>query len=377
LNFITQLLPGLRDVRGPLIAGYLWLFAAWLLLGGHLPDRNTAEVYSHAFEVGDALGRVGIAAVVSIAAYLVGSLLQEVGNWIAFGYKTLKWRLKRLMTRLTLFSPAIRRLSPRSVEALLHAPPVFSLEDFRSVDGDGRTKRALEDLVSNRLRDCRKRLDDVLAQAAKDVRDGATRQGWSRADLRRSKVMAEAFGSPQRGWRVSRWVASVADHTTDERPKGGFAPLPSFSAAGDLFGERATIKTRLMETAEHAGSEVERFYAESDFRFTIAFPLAAVAVVMTRESSDWWWLVLLGVSLGLLAHSMVLRKHGGREMVEALRSRPNHEQLDQITPAFRRYEEDAERFAAALEAVKWEAMGAAIQRNGEDGEGKPPPSKSE
>jgi hypothetical protein len=63
--------------------------------------------------------------------------------------------------------------------------------------------------------------------------------------------------------------------------------------------------------------------------------------------------------------SIVLRKHGGREMVEALRSRPDPKQLDQITPVFKRYEEDADNLIRVLGKGKWEALAAAIPQDGE------------
>jgi hypothetical protein len=30
---LMNLLPGLRELRAPLVSGYLWLISAWLLLG--------------------------------------------------------------------------------------------------------------------------------------------------------------------------------------------------------------------------------------------------------------------------------------------------------------------------------------------------------
>ncbi len=366
MNFITQLLPGLRDVRGPLIAGYLWLFAGWLLLAGHLPDRDAAGVYARSFEVGDVLGRAGLAAAVSIAAYLLGSLLQAAMSWIDSAHQWAEREIARRQGRLVTSSQTGGFVVQENAEALLFNPPVYALDDFRWVDGDERTKQALEDLVSNRLRGCRNELVVAIADATAKIRAGA---GLPRPEDGDDPTTAmpeiEALGSAQTSWSAKGLVAAVAGNREDEALTGKPVALPSFSAAKHLFGERSTIKTRLMETAQHAGSEVERFYAESDFRFTIAFPLAVVAGLLTWRSHDYWWLFLVLVAGGLLMQSIVLRKHGGREMVEALRSRPDPKQLDQITPVFKRYEEDADNLIRVLGKGKWEALAAAIPRDGE------------
>jgi hypothetical protein len=36
---LAQILPGFRDFRAPLVTGYLWLLAAWILLGKPLPSK--------------------------------------------------------------------------------------------------------------------------------------------------------------------------------------------------------------------------------------------------------------------------------------------------------------------------------------------------
>jgi hypothetical protein len=165
LNFITQLLPGLRDVRGPLIAGYLWLFAGWLLLAGHLPDRDAAGVYTRSFEVGDALGRAGLAAAASIAAYLLGSLLQAAMSWIDSAHQWAEREIALRQGRLDSPNQPGGFVVQASAEALLFNPPVYALDDFRWVDGDEQTTQALEDLVSNRLKDCRNELLGVIEDA--------------------------------------------------------------------------------------------------------------------------------------------------------------------------------------------------------------------
>lgn len=372
MNFITQLLPGLRDVRGPLIAGYLWLFAGWLFLGEPTPDQETADAaYRPVLELGDALGRVGLAAVVSVAAYLIGSLFQAVVGGIDFTYKSLKERLRRFAygTFSGLF------LEPKSARELLYSAPVFSVDDFRRVDGDKGTAEALDDLVYTTLGSSMDVLNASLQAASGEVGAGVP-SGCAEDETGVPRVEIGAVGTPARGWGVLRWAAATETCRAEERVEGDLPDLPRFSAARDLFGERSTIMTGLMETAEHAGSEVERLYAESDFRFTISFPLAVVGVALACESGDWWWLLLLVAGGFLLLHSIALRRQAGRELVEALRSRRDRDGLDRITPAFRRYDEDAEKLAGAMRDVNWKALAAAMEPEDEPSEVSAPRQKS-
>ncbi len=76
---LTNLLPGLREIRAPVVSGYLWLVFFYLLLHDDLPTRATAApAVQPLFQLGDRLSVVGIATVASVAAYLVGSAMQEV-----------------------------------------------------------------------------------------------------------------------------------------------------------------------------------------------------------------------------------------------------------------------------------------------------------
>jgi hypothetical protein len=72
---LASLLPGLRDLRTPLVTGYLYMFATWLLFGDYLlPDPGTG-VAARFYDLSTYVGRSGTLAAVSFASYLLGSLL--------------------------------------------------------------------------------------------------------------------------------------------------------------------------------------------------------------------------------------------------------------------------------------------------------------
>jgi hypothetical protein len=73
----STILPGVRNLRAPLAAGYLWILFACLLahLGSNTPHSAFGE---DLVRVGKALSPVGLAVAVSFIAYLVGSFSKAI-----------------------------------------------------------------------------------------------------------------------------------------------------------------------------------------------------------------------------------------------------------------------------------------------------------
>jgi tetratricopeptide (TPR) repeat protein len=81
---LTGLLPGLREIRAPVISGYLWLVFFFLAFHGALPSRQSADpTLKPLFDLGHDLSALGIATVTGVAAYLVGSAAQELLKLVA------------------------------------------------------------------------------------------------------------------------------------------------------------------------------------------------------------------------------------------------------------------------------------------------------
>ena len=87
---LTNLLPGLRDLRAPLSAGVVWLFAIWLAVEPGLPPDGQAEgVLGSVAALKDELSVVGKGAALAFVAYVLGSLAEAVttglyGKWSRF-----------------------------------------------------------------------------------------------------------------------------------------------------------------------------------------------------------------------------------------------------------------------------------------------------
>jgi hypothetical protein len=73
---LTNVLPGLRDVRAPLSAGFIWLVTLWLLLEDRVPTRHEASgVWASLYRLGAVIGTTGVLAAGTFLAYLIGAVL--------------------------------------------------------------------------------------------------------------------------------------------------------------------------------------------------------------------------------------------------------------------------------------------------------------
>lgn len=74
---LASILPGIRDVRTPLTAGYIWLAFGWMIFGGLIPGDmgSTSERLAYLVDFGSFLGAAAALTVISFAAYTLGGLL--------------------------------------------------------------------------------------------------------------------------------------------------------------------------------------------------------------------------------------------------------------------------------------------------------------
>src|SRR4051794_1389503 len=72
----AKVLPGLREVRNPLVVGWVWLAALWVAFWSHVPDRaNATGLVGDVFGLVDWLGKSAVLGAVAFGAYLIGSLV--------------------------------------------------------------------------------------------------------------------------------------------------------------------------------------------------------------------------------------------------------------------------------------------------------------
>jgi hypothetical protein len=84
-SVLTSLLPGFRDLRAPLSAGFLWLLVIWLAIEPGLPDEDDATgLVASLLVLKDAASPLGLAAAATFAAYVLGSVAEAVAGPLAW-----------------------------------------------------------------------------------------------------------------------------------------------------------------------------------------------------------------------------------------------------------------------------------------------------
>lgn len=72
---LSALLPGIRDMRTPLIVGWLWIVVAYFSIADFLPDHNAARgILADAYVLSSAFPIQTSLTVLAVLAYLVGSV---------------------------------------------------------------------------------------------------------------------------------------------------------------------------------------------------------------------------------------------------------------------------------------------------------------
>ena len=79
MQILANALPGFRDLRAPLIAGYAWLLFAWLWTSPEL-NQMTEGIGGSLYDLSQRAGPIWTGLAVGVAAYLVGALSQTVSG---------------------------------------------------------------------------------------------------------------------------------------------------------------------------------------------------------------------------------------------------------------------------------------------------------
>lgn len=82
VNFLSLAIPAVREIRAPLISGYLWLLALWLLMTETLSGTWNVILYGARWDsvllVWDNMSDLARLAFISFFAYMIGSLISFV-----------------------------------------------------------------------------------------------------------------------------------------------------------------------------------------------------------------------------------------------------------------------------------------------------------
>jgi hypothetical protein len=258
---LANVMPGLRELRAPLAAGYLWLVVAWLVFGGAVPTKDEVqEPLDRLYELEPVVSDLGRAVVASVAAYVIGSIVIDLQGRFgpAFGRLIERQRDNWPLATLT-FPPAGRRVLD-SMFPESRVPP-----DFRQQMHE---EAAWRDEARN-----------------EDERQTSQRN--------RAALVNQYWDNVRRNDQVRSWVQT----------------------------NRAVTKTRLLDLSEPLHSEVDRPDAEATFRMALWPPLSGLTIYLMITVSTGWIAALLLPAL-LAWQWFSLRRRANAALITAIAARP-------------------------------------------------------
>lgn len=242
----NNLLPGLREVRAPLIAGYMWLIAAWFALEPLFPETEpTVGLVASAIALHSAVPALGIAAASAVVAYLIGSMSEALLSGI--------WRRGQRSGGL-FFTPPI---GPRGVQAM----QTVALREAEHIS------RALQERSGSLSSALNKPLQSTgIPTVARLINE--------------SKVQ----------------VGNATGHPTTLISERDAVMFMTVTIRTALEQERDLLSTRLIGEEQELFGSIDRLRAESELRFEIGPPLIAfMGVLVIRSCSLAYLLILIAV----------------------------------------------------------------------------------
>jgi hypothetical protein len=278
---MLNLLPGIRDLRAPLAAGYIWLVALWIALEPVVPDEDDAVgVLASFYRLADTVSAIGLGVVASFVAYVLGALSTSVfSSWASHS------RVVRALRRTRLCKP-------------------FSAQG----------REALDELA----RDRRIELESTLSMSGMDV--------WELLDESRVTEPSKAAGGNPKIYPLRLKKRRLPrPHLSGP---GGAEPM-DFEAeqqariASAVTRELDTIATtRLLGRDEALYSAIDRLRSETEFRLAIVPPIVfAGGVLASRIDLPWSVPVILGALVlcyGLLVDAVKLQRRTNERLLDVL-----------------------------------------------------------
>ena len=119
---LANILPGLRDLRAPLVAGYVFLVGLWFLVSPSTVAPKGNSGYDLGYHLGQFAGRAAVLAAASLVAFFIGLLLQQTGQLVTLLYSTLYYSRGRCRGE-TFFDQAGRSSAEKLVLPTFHLRP--------------------------------------------------------------------------------------------------------------------------------------------------------------------------------------------------------------------------------------------------------------
>ncbi|MFI1169083.1 hypothetical protein ACH4UM_37340 [Streptomyces sp. NPDC020801] len=204
---LTNLLPGLRDVRAPLAAGCIWLLTLWLILEDRLPTRQQARgIWASLYRLGGLVGAGGVFAAGAFLAYLVGAVLSVRVVTVNAHKAPRTWRFWESGT----LPPPVSRLALNDLVAFLQEHGTLLPSDPQaSMNAERRRgQRQVVDLAVRAILGETRQLRTKLLLANSELFNEYDR-AVAEAEFRKNVAFASVGLTAALGWLHSPWWASL------------------------------------------------------------------------------------------------------------------------------------------------------------------------
>ncbi|MGN9782950.1 hypothetical protein ACTMTF_16065 [Nonomuraea sp. ZG12] len=260
---LSELLPGIREVRTPLATGYTWLLFIWLLWGRNLPEPEKATgLLKDVYVASEALNPVAIGIAASFVAYLIGclstALSDSIADWL-ISYASIDARLKRLISRA-------RKINDPD-----------KLKDKMAALSERGEKSPV-----------RARLREALYTRLEPHREAIAKHVYEDTSSFRISKLRSSFRHPSRAHHLQRlsgefdadFVAAIERLIVDDY-------------LHDLSRDLNLVPARLLGNDPELHNVYDRLQAEAQFRIATSFPISLVAIALAIINSPTWLLMLI------------------------------------------------------------------------------------
>ncbi len=338
---LTNILPGLRDVRAPLAAGYVWLLSIYIAVAPSAPHHPYHGIWRTLSRLEHVFSTVGIGVALSFLAYLLGAISQSI-------FHCFESPLLDVTTR------ALSRIGRWDMSGPFHKEGVRARADAVRVRLEALTS-ALEDLPEPLTLASAAVAMELHRRSQNDEARGGDRNAEALLTAGRSLPLADSTRVSLRpvaellkvvfdAMRKSS-VPEAGDDAARARERDlqypyGYHVLVAREAAETylsttVLDELKSARMSMIDDKPSHFSEVDRLQSEADFRMAVASPLAGLSVVCVWRATWWLALAVVAAASALAISGSARSRSANDSLVEALRLK------DARTPSLDRVDESA------------------------------------
>ena len=308
---LASLLPGLRDLRAPLAAGYLWLAAGWLYFAPQLPASvNDADgVLKDIYRVADASNPVAIAAGLTFIAYLLGilstGLLTPVMSIVSFlliaPILLISLAVSTIRQSITdfadddLWASVTRRRrwttrADRKFDLLAERASAAILTD------PNHRNTFMEKLEERSIRRLLRRMEMIGIYRYQNLMENASEDEEAKL-VKLRKMLAEDLQEGSKAAALALFVSEV----------------DVYEHLREIDDELKLVPERIVGDKPATYERWDRLTAEAEFRQAIVPPLFAIVVALMARGVPGWPLWLLAAIIPLVIYYQGVLKENAAE----------------------------------------------------------------